>query len=88
MSQKILVVDDDLEILEMLYDALNDEGYLVYKASNSFEARSQLKVNPDLMILGVMMPGQDGFEFCKEIRSVVSCPIIFLTAKVSESDLI
>ncbi|MFR9295157.1 MAG: response regulator transcription factor [Turicibacter sanguinis] len=88
MSQKILVVDDDLEILEMLYDALNDEGYLVYKASNSFEARSQLKVNPDLMILDVMMPGQDGFEFCKEIRSVVSCPIIFLTAKVSESDLI
>lgn len=88
MSQKILVVDDDLEILEMLYDALSDAGYLVYKASNSTEARGQLKVNPDLMILDVMMPGQDGFEFCKEIRSIVSCPILFLTAKVSESDLI
>ena len=71
MSQKILVVDDDLEILEMLYDALNDEGYLVYKASNSFEARSQLKVNPDLMILDVMMPGQDGFEFCKEFQNQI-----------------
>lgn len=88
MNQKILVVDDDLEILEMLYDALSDAGYLVYKASNSAQARSQLKINPDLMILDVMMPGQDGFEFCKEVRSVVSCPILFLTAKVSESDLI
>lgn len=66
MSQKILVVDDDLEILEMLYDALNDEGYLVYKASNSFEARSQLKVNPDLMILDVICQVRMDLSFVRK----------------------
>lgn len=88
MSEKILIVDDDLEILEMLYDALSDEGYLVYQAQNSMEAMKQLKEKPDLIILDVMMPGKNGFEFCKDIRDSISCPIIFLTAKVLESDLI
>ena len=88
MSQKLLVVDDDLEILQMLYDALSDEGYLVYRAQNSSEAIKQLKQHPDLIILDVMMPGQNGFELCKAIRDSVTCPILFLTAKVLESDLI
>ena len=88
MNQRILIVDDDEDILEMLYDALSDEGYLIYRAQNSIEAISHLKENPDLIILDVMMPGQSGFELCKDIRDSVSCPILFLTAKVSESDLI
>lgn len=88
MNEKILIVDDDEFILEMLYDALNDAGYLVYKASHSGEAMKLLKVQPSLIILDVMMPGLNGFEFCKEIRDAIKCPIIFLTAKVSENEMI
>ena len=68
MSQKLLVVDDDLEILQMLYDALSDEGYLVYRAQNSSEAIKQLKQHPDLIILDVMMPKMNGWDTLKEIR--------------------
>ncbi|MGL4335335.1 MAG: response regulator transcription factor [Turicibacter sp.] len=88
MSKKILVVDDDLDILDMLYDALGDDGYLVYRAPDSNSALAQLKHHPDLILLDVMMPEVSGFEFCKEIRETVTCPIIFLTAKTSETDLI
>ncbi len=88
LSEKILIVDDDVMILEMLYEALSDVGYLVYKVSGSEEAMKWLKVQPNLIILDVMMPGLNGFDFCKEIRDVVTCPIIFLTAKASENELI
>ena len=86
MSQKLLVVDDDLEILQMLYDALSDEGYLVYRAQNSSEAIKQLKQHPDLIILDVMMPKMNGWEVCREIRETSKVPIIMLTAKGDEED--
>lgn len=88
MKEKILIVDDDLEILDLLYDTFTDEDYLVYKASCGDEALEKLKVSPDIMLLDVMMPEKDGFTFCKEIRDIISCPIIFLTAKVEEKDII
>ena len=87
MSQKLLVVDDDLEILQMLYDALSDEGYLVYRAQNSSEAIKQLKQHPDLIILDVMLPKLNGFELLKELRQHnIVTPVLFLTAKDEISD--
>lgn len=88
MRRRLLIVDDDISILEMLYDLFNDEGYLVYRAQNSEEAMKLLNIQPDLIILDVMMPGTNGFDLCKEIRDSVRCPILFLTAKVTENELI
>ena len=87
MSQKLLVVDDDLEILQMLYDALSDDGYLVYRAQNSSEAIKQLKQHPDLIILDVMMPKMDGITLLKTIRrEKISTPVLMLSAKSEIGD--
>lgn len=88
MREKVLIVDDDAEILSLIKDALEDEDYLVYTANNSDEAVIKLNEKPDIILLDVMMPGIDGFEFCKEFRDIVNCPIIFITAKVQEYDIL
>ncbi|MGG7160067.1 response regulator transcription factor [Clostridium baratii] len=86
--EKILIVDDDLEILNLLKDIFEDEGFLVYTANDSNNAITLLKNLPDIILLDVMMPGKDGFSLCTEIRDSVKCPIIFLTAKTEEADII
>lgn len=88
MYEKILVVDDEKEIVSLIEDALEDENYIVYTAYNGDEAIEKLKLNPELILLDVMMPGKDGYEVCKEIRNCVSCPILFLTAKSEEESMI
>lgn len=85
---KILVVDDELEIREVIKEALVRDGHLVYTAKNADDALEKLKVMPDLLLLDVMMPGKSGFEFCREIRSTLDIPILFITAKISSLDLI
>ena len=55
-------------------------------AENGIEAMEKISVNPDIILLDVNMPGMDGIEVCRRIRDMVSCPIIFLTAKVEEQD--
>ncbi|PAQ15591.1 DNA-binding response regulator [Bacillaceae bacterium SAOS 7] len=86
MNEKILIIDDEVEILTFLQDALEDEGYQVFKAANGEEALGQLKHGPDLLILDVMMPGMSGFELCEQIRKSVDVPILFLSAKQTEND--
>lgn len=86
--EKILIIDDDLEIISLLKDIFSDEGYIVYTANNSEKALELINKAPNIILLDVMMPGKDGFELCKEIRSIVTCPIIFITAKVEENDII
>ncbi|WP_338753360.1 response regulator transcription factor [Bacillus sp. FJAT-52991] len=86
MNEKILIIDDEVEILTFLHDALEDEGYQVFKAANGEEALAQLKHGPDLLILDVMMPGMNGFELCERIRQSVNVPILFLSAKQTEND--
>lgn len=88
MYEKILVVDDEEDIVSLIKDALEDENYTVYTAYNGHEVIEKLKLNPELILLDVMMPGMDGFEVCKIIRDSVSCPIIFLTAKSEEESLL
>jgi two-component system OmpR family response regulator len=79
---KILVVDDDSNILELVSIQLKQAGYIVQKASNGFEALELLQQSlPDLAIVDVMMPGMDGYQLTKKIRSVADIPVLLLTAK-------
>ena len=85
---KILAVDDDTAILDMIGTILNKDGHLVTKVSDPLEINME-KVNLyDLILLDVMMPGIDGFLLCPKIRKLVDCPILFLTAKTEESSLV
>ena len=88
MPYKILAVDDELPILQLLSDYFRTEGYLVYTAQSGQEALEQMEIGPDLILLDVNMPDMDGLEVCRRIRSHVDCPILFLTAKVEEQDRI
>lgn len=79
----ILVADDDKNIASLIGDSLSDEGFAVMVAENGNEALSlALKHDFDLMLLDIMMPGEDGLTICRKIRDKVSCPILFVTAKV------
>ena len=78
----ILVVDDDDRIRGLLKEYLNDKKFIVSTAQNSEEAKVKLDhFKFDLIVLDVMMPGQDGYELTKEIKNKNSPPIILLTAK-------
>ena len=87
-SQKILIVDDDADIREVLNIQLKSAGYQVFQAANGKEAVDIVSENRDidLVILDVMMPEMSGVEACTEIRRISSVPVLFLTAKSKESD--
>lgn len=86
MSAKLLIADDEPDIVSMLRGFFESRGYLVLSAANGTEALKQAERQPDLILLDVAMPGCDGLEVCRRIRSYVSCPILFLTARVEDSD--
>ena len=89
MQRLILVVEDEKPILDILQFNLEKEGYKVVTAMDGEEAISKaLQVNPDLILLDVMLPKLDGFEVCKNIRTWSAAPIIMLTAKGEEVDKI
>ena len=78
----VLVVDDDNRIRGLLKDYLNNNDYIVSTAENANQAKARLKyIKFDIIILDVMMPGQDGYELTKEIKKKIKVPIILLTAK-------
>ena len=84
---KILVVDDDPNIREVLAVLLSSEGYQVHTAEDGQEALQMQKlISPNLIILDIMMPGMDGVEGCARIRARSSVPILFLTAKSQDTD--
>ena len=70
----------------MLNQYFTLKNYTVMIAENGIEAMEKISANPDIILLDVNMPGMDGIEVCRRIRDMVSCPIIFLTAKVEEQD--
>jgi DNA-binding response OmpR family regulator len=86
MYEKILIVDDEADIVSFIKDALINEGYQVLTTFNGEEAIAFAKQQPDLIILDIMMPGKDGFEVCQTIRDIVACPILFLSALQSETN--
>lgn len=88
MQDKILIVDDETDILMLLKDYFEIQGYLVYTANNGQEAIEKIKNQPDIILLDINMPIMDGFTVCKRIRGHITCPIVFLTAKVEERDKI
>lgn len=82
MSNKILVVDDDLNICELLKLYLENEGYTAFVANDGQAAVDTFAAkNPDLVLLDIMLPKMDGWQVCREIRKTSSVPIIMLTAK-------
>ncbi len=81
-KQKILIADDDTNIVELISLYLTKEGYETKKAYNGREALKHLQsFAPNLMILDIMMPEMDGYAVCREVRKMSSIPIIMLTAK-------
>ena len=87
-KKKILLVDDEQDILEILSYNLEKEGYLVYTAQNGNEGVAKAKeVLPDLILLDVMMPGKDGIETCEELKQIKELQktlIVFLSARSEE----
>lgn len=84
---RILAVDDDADILILIQNALEKDGHSVTAEPSAERAYRENLTRFDLILLDVMMPGTDGFAFCREIRDRVDCPILFLTARTVESDV-
>ena len=83
MGSRILIVDDNQEIREVVTVLLENEGYEVEEAGDG-EAAIAKAEDMDLIILDVMMPKMDGFKACRQIREVTNAPILFLTAKTMD----
>ncbi len=89
MSQKILVVDDECAIADLIEVYLKNESYEVFKCYDALEALHVAETEPiDLAVLDIMMPGMSGFTLCQKIREKRTFPIIMLTAKDEETDKI
>lgn len=84
----ILAVDDDPLLLTLIQKILERDGHRVTAVGSPLEVRKLSLSAYSLILLDVMMPGLDGFELCQEIRDLVDCPIIFLTAKSGEADIL
>ena len=87
---KIMIVDDEPDILELLEKSLAIEGFQnITKIDNGLSAVNSCRtLQPDMIILDVMLPGIDGYEVCKQIREFSHCPILFLSSKNDELDKI
>lgn len=88
-TYKILVVDDEVDIVDFIDGYLTGEGYEVIKAYDGVEALDKMRQDlPDLVVLDVMLPGLDGFEVCKQMRTESTVPILMVTAKDTDVDKI
>lgn len=87
MPPKILIVDDEPGIVEMLQSYFAAE-YQVLTASSGAEALQKAAANPDLILLDINMPRLDGLSVCRQLRDHLNCPILFLTARIEQSDKI
>lgn len=86
---KILIVDDDLHIRELIKVFLRNEGFEVYEALDGVEALSKLEtVKVDMAILDIMMPNMDGWQLCRELRESYDIPLLMITAKGETSQKI
>lgn len=88
-NNNILIIDDDPDLSMITADMLEDNGYNVKTASNTEEGYSILQNEKiDLIILDINLPDSIGFDFCKEIRTESTIPIIFISARTSKTDKI
>ncbi|HIM12137.1 TPA: response regulator [Candidatus Poribacteria bacterium] len=92
MAEKILAVDDEIDILQLVEMTLTSDGFEVITASNGIEALEQAKVHmPDLILLDLMMPEMDGFEVIKHLKQTPEMrdiPVIMLTARAQTHERI
>ncbi len=86
MQYKILVVDDEEDIVRMLSCFFESKNYRVLTALNGEEALKQVEHQPDIILLDINMPRMDGLQVCQRIRDHISCPILFLTARIEDAD--
>ena len=84
----ILVVDDDKDLCALLRTALEQDGHQVSTRLSGREVDESACRWADCILLDVMMPGEDGFALCRRIRALADCPILFLTAKTEEADVL
>lgn len=82
----LLVVDDEPGIVEMLDEYFSGQGFRVLTASDGPTALKRAEQNPDLIVLDVGMPLMDGYAVCRRLREHLTCPIVFLTARVEDID--
>lgn len=85
---KLLIIDDERTICNLIKLHFETEGYIVYVASNAQEGKILLADRPDLVLLDINMPDENGIDFCRGIRKYIDCPILFLTSRVTEQDKI
>lgn len=85
---RLLVIDDEKAILDLVKNGLEKDGHIVTVCESAADVTINTLKNYDLILLDIMMPDVDGFMFCKKIRGIVDCPILFLTAKVMETDIV
>jgi DNA-binding response OmpR family regulator len=89
MARKIVVVDDTRNVQVLLDDFLVSQGFEVFTASDGHEALDVVHLNdPDLILLDIMMPNMDGYQFITQLRRESSLPVIMITAKQQEADII
>ena len=86
MTYRLLIADDDEELVKMLKSYLEIKGFEILTAGDGLEVLEKLSKNPDLILLDINMPRMDGIEVCRKIRNETACPILFLTARVEEQD--
>ena len=85
---KLLIADDEPDVVSLIKDYFELRGYLVLTARDGAEAVAAVSQNPDVILLDINMPEMDGIAVCRRIRDEVSCPIIFLTARIEDTDKI
>jgi DNA-binding response OmpR family regulator len=86
---KILIIDDDLDFIQMLTIKFRLDGYEVFSATSGWEGiRVAYESHPDVILLDIMMPETDGFDTCHNLRRMTNTPILILTARSAESDVI
>ena len=89
MSQRILVIEDDQSIAEIVGILLRAEGFEVSYCADGNQALNAFQVvNPDLVLLDLMLPGRDGIEICRTIRETSGIPIVMLTARSDTDDVV
>jgi DNA-binding response OmpR family regulator len=88
LKNKILLVDDEKGIVTMMKNYFEMSGYQVYSAYDGKEALEKVACQPDIILLDINMPEMDGISVCQRIREHISCPILFLTARIESKDKI
>ena len=87
MKTKILIVDDEHGIVDMIQSYFQKQ-YDILTAYSGQEALQKIASNPDLILLDINMPDMDGLTVCQKVRDYITCPILFLTARIESSDKI